>query len=857
MIDGSPKHGSRTMSRRWCRSSFKKFGNYAGTIIVLAAVALCAPAAADHLDPVTLQLKGPHQFQFAGYYAAQEKGFYRETGLDVQLVEATPETDVVEEVVSGRAEFGVGTSALLLARQNGKPVIALAAIFQHSTLALYGHIYSGISSIQDIAGKRIMLEPHAEELLAFLRREKIAESTLIMVPHTFSTEELTLGSVDVMSGHLTSTPFYLNKSYIPYVAFSPRAAGIDFYGDNLFTSQEQLRKHAQRVRAFREASLKGWEYALDHPEEIADIIRAKYTDRHSREFLLFEAERIKPLVRNDLLAIGHMRGERWQSIANIYAELGLMSKDVRLGDFLYIDDTKVERQREQRKWTIGLSIAVVVGALASLVAGVMLRLNRRMKREMAAREQAVSEMRESESKFRFIAENSGDVIWILDIASGRFAYVSPSVYDLRGYTPDEVMAQPMAAALTPESAERAQATLKESIARWNAGDQSSNPRVTEVDQPHKDGHVVPTEVVTTLHADASGKPAYVIGVTRNITERKRAEEAIRRLAFYDPLTDLANRRLLLDRLPQQIARARRDQSRLAILYVDLDKFKPINDRLGHETGDWLLRSVAGRIRDSLRQSDTASRLGGDEFVILLPDIQCPEHALTVAEKISYELQRPFVTKAGEALGISSSIGIALYPDHAEDDQELLRMADEAMYHAKKSGSGRVEFYSPIDVPGEYLAHAERVLHFSWRPSFASQHPAIDQQHRELYRLANALLDAAPTEFETAFDKLLAHVEQHFTDEERVLHDHAYEALAEHCDSHRELIRNALALRRRGDEKTASMGELVDFLARDVVARHMLQEDRKFFGLFAKNARTHVTPANSSPSSPDPHDPAEL
>ena len=169
------------------------------------------------------------------------------------------------------------------------------------------------------------------------------------------------------------------------------------------------------------------------------------------------------------------------------------------------------------------------------------------------------------------------------------------------------------------------------------------------------------------------------------------------------------------------------------------------------------------------------------------------------------------------------------------------MADEAMYHAKKAGSGHVELFSPVDTFESPIKGTHRVLHLAWRPSFTSNNAAIDQQHRELFRLANALLDATPTQFEAAFDTLLAHVEQHFADEESVLRDHAYEALAEHSASHRKLIHSAQELRRRVNEKTVSMGELVDFLARDVVARHMLQEDRKFFSLFTKAERTRPAP----------------
>ena len=815
----------------------------------MAFFLLCPAVFADHtrqLEPVTLQLKWQHQFQFAGYYAAQEKGFYREKGLDVRFVEATPETSVVNEVVSGRAQYGVGNSALLLARQAGNPVVALAVIFQHSPLTLYGHVFSGVSNAQDLRGKRIMLEPNSEELLAFLRREKILESTVQILSHTFSADALILGQADAISGYSTSEPYYLDKSYIPYVALSPRSVGIDFYGDNLFTSEREIADNPKRVKAFREASLKGWEYAMSHTEEMVDIIRTTYTDRHSLEFLRFEAERMKPLIGSDMIAIGYMHSDRWRHIISTYTDLDLIRQNIALNQFLYVSDSEEERKQERRKWMIGLAIAVTVGALASIIATLMLRLNRNLKREIAARAKAVSELQESESKFRFIAENTGDVIWTLDIASGRFTYVSPSVYELRGYTPEEIMAQPMEVALTPESAERARTALEETIARWQAGNRSRTFQIIEIDQPHKDGRIVHTEVVTTLHAGPDGSPAYVIGVTRNVTERRRAEEAIRRLAFYDPLTELANRRLLLDRLPQEIARARRDLSRLAILYIDLDKFKPINDTRGHDTGDWLLKSAATRLRNCLRQSDTAARVGGDEFVALLGDIHSPEHALSVAEKICLELRRPFVTDAGDPLAISSSVGVALFPDDSDDEHELLRMADEAMYHAKHTSRGRVELFSRICSKQDFPGDKHPLIHLAWWPSFASGHPVIDQQHHELFRLANELLGtaltshAAPEALGQAFDTVLAHIEQHFSDEEKILRAYAYPALPEHITEHRGLVRKAKRIRDLFAKGEIPQGELVDFLARDMVAMHLLQEDRKFFPLFVNSeTRTNL------------------
>ena len=197
--------------------------------------------------------------------------------------------------------------------------------------------------------------------------------------------------------------------------------------------------------------------------------------------------------------------------------------------------------------------------------------------------------------------------------------------------------------------------------------------------------------VTSL--DSAGLRNAVVSI-EDITERTLMQEQVRSLAFYDPLTQLPNRRLVLDRLTQEIGRARRLQHRLALLFIDLDNFKPVNDELGHAVGDWLLNCVAQRIQGCLRESDTAARLGGDEFVVLLPDLQSNEAALGVAQKIRLEIAREFVTPEGASLSISSSIGVALYPDHALNEKDLMHLGDEAMYSAKKAGRNAVVLCTP-------------------------------------------------------------------------------------------------------------------------------------------------------------------
>jgi diguanylate cyclase (GGDEF)-like protein/PAS domain S-box-containing protein len=170
-------------------------------------------------------------------------------------------------------------------------------------------------------------------------------------------------------------------------------------------------------------------------------------------------------------------------------------------------------------------------------------------------------------------------------------------------------------------------------------------------------------------------------------ERKQVETWLKHTARHDPLTDLPNRALFLDRLQIALAWARRDEAQLALLYIDLDMFKQVNDSLGHAAGDMLLQQIAHRLKLCLRESDTVGRVGGDEFLVLLNSLHAPGHASTVAEKIRAALREPFDLPGGPQR-ISSSIGIALYPDHGDDCEPLIARADEAMYVAKKEGGNR-------------------------------------------------------------------------------------------------------------------------------------------------------------------------
>ncbi|MHB1672295.1 MAG: diguanylate cyclase domain-containing protein [Acidiferrobacter sp.] len=171
-------------------------------------------------------------------------------------------------------------------------------------------------------------------------------------------------------------------------------------------------------------------------------------------------------------------------------------------------------------------------------------------------------------------------------------------------------------------------------------------------------------------------------------ERKQAELRLQRVAGHDPLTRLPNRDLLWDRLHVALELAERNKVRLSLLFLDVDRFKQVNDTLGHVVGDSLLQEVAARLKLCVRRSDTVSRVGGDEFLVLLYDTPLPENGLLVAEKIREALNEPFELM-GHRFSVSSSIGMAMYPDHGRDPQHLIHYADEAMYEAKKDGGNRV------------------------------------------------------------------------------------------------------------------------------------------------------------------------
>lgn len=310
-------------------------------------------------------------------------------------------------------------------------------------------------------------------------------------------------------------------------------------------------------------------------------------------------------------------------------------------------------------------------------------------------------LRASESHFRLLTERASDVVWQLDHRL-NILYISPADEKLRGIKHADVVGRPFPE-MSPEEERPLIVQAFETLAQASAQDETAT---FVFRQTCSNGAQIWTEILASADRQSDGSISGFHGITRNITERRQMEEKIRQLAFHDALTGLPNRRLMMDRLQQAIATCRRNQQQGALLFIDLDNFKPLNDRYGHTAGDLLLIEVAARLRSCLRETDSVARFGGDEFVVLLGAIDGHKDSAMsqverIADKIRDTLAAPYILTVVQDDApprivehrCTASIGITLFDDTRDNPAELLRWADRAMYTAKEHGRNRLAFSS--------------------------------------------------------------------------------------------------------------------------------------------------------------------
>lgn len=301
--------------------------------------------------------------------------------------------------------------------------------------------------------------------------------------------------------------------------------------------------------------------------------------------------------------------------------------------------------------------------------------------DITERKKAEEAVAESERKYRALFNQVADPVVVTDGQTRRILDCNDAMLEVYGYTRPELVEMTLLDLMVEEERAAARATLE----THRMGRSLASVHRT------KTGLTIDVDIITD-EIVYQGRPAW-ISVMRDISGHKREEKRLSRLANFDPLTGLANRNLFQDRIAQALARSERSSDSVALLYMDLDHFKEVNDLHGHAAGDQLLRLVAGRLESSVRKVDTVARLGGDEFVVLLEGIRHPKDAPPVAEKLIDRLRVPFEVE-GHELQVTTSIGVALFPQDAEDADGLLRCADIALYNAKRQGRDSVQSYAP-------------------------------------------------------------------------------------------------------------------------------------------------------------------
>lgn len=346
-------------------------------MLLLSFDASAQEAARHDLDPVNMQLRWHPQFQFAGYYAAVDKGFYAEEGLDVQIHAGAPDRQPVEEILSGRAQYAEGNSEVLLARLEGRPLVALAVIFQHSPSVLLALKKSGIESARDLVGKKVMLveKDNDPDFVTMLLNAGVSPKQVNILPSSYNFEDLIDGKVDAFNSYLTNEPFYLKQRNIDYTIINPRNYSVDFYSDILFTTEAEIQAHPKRAEAMLRATLKGWRYAMDHPDEIIDLLIDKYHVNKSREHLKFEADAMRQLILPELIEIGHMNPERWRQMADTFISAGIVGPTYSLNGFIY----EAPASKRLPTWVlVAFGAATLLLAVITLLATYFVRINRRL-----------------------------------------------------------------------------------------------------------------------------------------------------------------------------------------------------------------------------------------------------------------------------------------------------------------------------------------------------------------------------------------------------------------------------------------------------------------------------------------------
>jgi diguanylate cyclase (GGDEF)-like protein/PAS domain S-box-containing protein len=509
------------------------------------------------------------------------------------------------------------------------------------------------------------------------------------LPRVVNPQDLLTGKVDAISASSIQELFELDHARFPSQVYTPRSAGIDFYGDNLFTTEQEAGKHRKRTEAFRDASLHGWRYAMQHTEEIAALVSTQYARKQPLQFLQFQAKQMAPLLRQDQIEIGHINPGRWRHIVDIYTDLGLLGRDANIEGLIY----NSFRLHFDRKW-FNLYRGMVGTALILFAAIIfyIIRINRRLAKSILDNSTTAAALADREKLWRTIINTSPDGITIAAL-DGVILQVSSRVATMFGYgATSEIVGRNIFDFIDPAWHTRANLMIGELIKGVTTG-------AVEFLAIRQDGSQFFIEINAEILRDDNGNPRALFFIERDITERKEAEklldeynQKLEALSITDGLTSLANRRHFDEILKQEYDRHARSGTPLSLILLDIDYFKPFNDTYGHVKGDDCLRAVAGVIAGCTnRTMDLAARYGGEEFACILP-MTDSQGAIAIAESIRQSIQALAIPHTGSKVAevVTASLGVmaVCFLTH-QSVVDILSHVDSLLYQAKSSGRNRV------------------------------------------------------------------------------------------------------------------------------------------------------------------------
>ncbi|HEY5718327.1 MAG TPA: diguanylate cyclase, partial [Motiliproteus sp.] len=474
----------------------------------------------------------------------------------------------------------------------------------------------------------------------------------------------------------------------------PSTYGVDFYSDILFTSTAQLQQSPEQVRRFREASLRGWQYAMEHPEQVISLILAEYSQEKSRDHLEFEAQAMRDLIMPTVVELGHMNPGRWQHMAATFVKQGMVEPGFDLDGFIYDPFPDNDRSR-WRHWVIGLAIGL---GIIGLVLVVLVLYNRRLQSAINYGHMVQDKLRNQTALFEAIFRSNPDGTLLVD-EERHVVMSNPAFGQIFGYRAEEVLGQ--STAMLYDDYE---SFVEQGYKRFNPSAEVQM-RTYEQRYRRKNGELFPGQSVGGPIVNLNGESLGYLLVVRDITEQKRSEQAIIRMALTDSLTGLGNRHHFNHRLDELAKLSKRQDVVFTLLLMDLDHFKAVNDNHGHPLGDELLRQVGLELRGVFRETDLVARIGGDEFAVIMVEQSDPSAIRLPAERVIERLSRP-LTLDGKRVQIGASIGVATFPQDSNDATELYRLADKALYCAKEQGRNQCVFYQQLNRNG--LCYQERV-----------------------------------------------------------------------------------------------------------------------------------------------------